>query len=349
MRKGIYRDNKTGKWYIHTTIKGKTYTKRGYETRRQADIDYDRAIKEWTKNKGLLNDSSMLLEDLCDNYFSYRSINMSLGTLHKDKSQQKKLLAIFGNIPISCVYNFSSVRDFSTKLKNDYRLLAYYKSLMTFAFDRQLIEKDYSSLIVLPKTKVKKANELKVIPPNVKQAFLDALKGNDEYFIMFTLFAYLGCRLSEFLGICYDCVDLENKKITIKRQLLTNGQLTDVLKTSNSYRTIPLNEDISSKILNKYGKKIAKYVKNKPESSKGFEHLRLFMISHTSFKRILKRYLPDYSSHCFRHTRASELGSKCENIGDVIFCAKWLGHSPSMFLNTYCHNISNKIDNKFLV
>jgi transcriptional regulator with XRE-family HTH domain len=57
----------------------------------------------------------------------------------------------------------------------------------------------------------------------------------------------------------------------------------------------------------------------------------------------------DYSSHCFRHTRASELGSKCENIGDVIFCAKWLGHSPSMFLNTYCHNISNKIDNKFLV
>lgn len=348
MNKGIYQDKKTGKWYIHTTIKGKTFTKRGYNSKREADVDFDRAVNEWARDKGIDNKQTYLLKDLCDHYYSFRAVNMSQGTLHKDKSQEHKLLTKLGNIPVNLAFSFSVVRDFSTNLNKDYRLLAYYKSLMTFAYDRLLIDKDYSSLIVLPKSQVKKPNELKVIPPNTKQAFLEALKGNDEYFIMFTLFAYLGCRLSEFLGICYDCVDLERKEITIKKQLLTNGRLTEVLKTSNSYRTIPLNEEISSKILNKYGKKMAKCVKNQPESSKSFEHSRLFTISHTSFKRILKKYLPDYSSHCFRHTRASELGSKCENIGDVIFCAKWLGHSPSMFLNTYCHNISDKIDKKFL-
>ena len=333
MRKGIYLDKKTGKWFIHTTIKGKTCTIRGYDTKRLADVDYDRAVKEWATNKGLLDDNSIMLADLCHQYYTYRCINMSVGTLHKDKSQETKLLGIFGNIPIKSVYNLENVRNFNTKLKNNYRLLSYYKSLMTFAYDRQLIDKDYSSLIILPKTKHIKSNDLKVIPPNVKQAFLEALKPNNDYFIMFTLFAYLGVRLSEFLGICADCVDLDNKKITIKRQLLTNGKLTERLKTDNSYRVIPLNDDCVKLLRGKCRKNT----------------LRVFPLSHTSFKRILKKYLPDYSSHCFRHTRASELGSKCENLSDVIFCSKWLGHSPSMFLNTYCHNITDKIDKKFLV
>lgn len=334
MRRGIYQDNK-GKWYIHTTIKGKTCTIRGYDTKRQADIDYDRAVKEWAVKRGLYSNSATLLKDLCDQYYSFRQVNMSQGTLHKDKSQETKLLSSFGNIPLFSAFNLCFVQDFCTKYKNDYRLLAYYKSLMTFAYERQLIEKDYSSLIVLPKSKkTKPSGELKIIPPNVKQAFLDALRDNDEYFIMFTLFAYLGVRLSEFLGICYDCVDLDRKEITIKRQLLTNGQLTDVLKTSNSYRIIPLSDDICNLIRGKVGE--------------NGEKNRVFLISHTSFKRVLHKYLPDYSSHCFRHTRASELGSKCTNLGDVLFCAKWLGHSPSMFLNTYCHNLDCNVKDKFL-
>lgn len=348
MRRGIYQDNK-GKWYIHTTIKGKTCTIRGYDTKRQADIDYDRAVKEWAIKRDLYSNSTTLLKDLCDQYYSFRQVNMSQGTLHKDKSQETKLLSSFGNIPLFSAFNLCFVQDFCTKYKNDYRMLAYYKSLMTFAYERQLIEKDYSSLIVLPKSKkTKPSGELKIIPPNVKQAFLDALKDNDEYFIMFTLFAYLGVRLSEFLGICYDCVDLDRKEITIKRQLLTNGQLTDVLKTSNSYRIIPLSDEITSKILNKWKSFTPVMEKNYTISSKTLEHLRLFKISHTTFKRILKKYLPDYSSHCFRHTRASELGSKCTNLGDVLFCAKWLGHSPSMFLNTYCHNLDCNVKDKFL-
>lgn len=349
MNKGIYQDKKTGRWFIHTTIKGKTCTIRGYETKRQADLDYDRAIAEWSQKRGIFNkQDNYLLEDLCEAYRQFREVNMSQGTLHKDESQRRKLLKALGNIPVCLAFNFENVNETCKNWKNNYRILNYFKNLMTFAYNRQLIEKDYSYLIVLPKTNIKKTNELKVIPPQTKQAFLDALKDNDEYFIMFTLFAYLGCRLSEFLGICYDCVDLANKKITIKRQLLTNGTLTDTLKTSASYRTIPLSDDISSKLLNKCRTYTAETEKNHGISSKTFEHLRLFNISHTSFKRILHKYLPDYSSHCFRHTRASELGSKCENIGDVILCSKWLGHSPSMFLNTYCHNITNKIDKKFL-
>jgi len=333
MNKGIYQDRKTGKWYIHTTIKGKTCTIRGYDSKKQADNDYDKAIKEWSIKHNLYLSQSILLKDLCNNYFENRKVNMSQGTLHKDKSQERKLLATFGNAPITLAFNYESVQKFYTEYKNDYRFLNYYKSLMSFAYDRQLIDKDYSSLIVLPKTKRKANTELKIIPPKVKQAFLDTIKNNNEYFIMFTLFAYLGCRLSEFLGICYDCVDLERKQITIKRQLLTNGKLTDVLKTSNSYRIIPLNDEC------------VKLLRHKCKKITG----RVFPISHTSFKRVLKKYLPDYSSHSFRHTRASELGAKCSNLGDVLFCASWLGHSPSMFLNTYCHNLDNNVKDKFLL
>ena len=57
--------------------------------------------------------------------------------------------------------------------------------------------------------------------------------------------------------------------------------------------------------------------------------------------------IPHYSSHEYRHTRATNMASKCETMSDVITCAKMLGHSTSMFLNTYCHSM-NENEEKFL-
>ena len=171
MRKGIYQDKKTGKWFIHTKVKGKNCCIRGYESKREADIDFDRAVREWATKKGLYNNSTtMLLNELCELYYGFRQVNMSQGTLHKDKSQQNKLLDTLGNIPVNLVFNFENVRVFYTNQKNNYRLLHYFKSLMTFAYDRQLITKDFSSLIVLPKTPKRHSNELKLIPQETKQA-----------------------------------------------------------------------------------------------------------------------------------------------------------------------------------
>lgn len=150
---------------------------------------------------------------------------------------------------------------------------------------------------------------------------------------MFSLFVYCGARISEFLGILVKNIDLVNNKIIISTQLETTGNITTTLKTKGSYRDIPLNKNASA-LLNEY---IKKY---KPKE-------RLFKISHTSFKRKLKMYedmagISNYASHEFRHTRATQLASVCENMSDVVMCAKFLGHSTSIFLDTYCNHLDAK-------
>ena len=151
---------------------------------------------------------------------------------------------------------------------------------------------------------------------------------------MFALFVALGARISEFLGICYDCVDFENSKITIKRQLLTNGELSDQLKTKQSYRVIPVS------------------VENIQLCRKTYTE-RLFNVSHTTFKRKLKEYekkagIPLYASHEFRHTKAFNMAKKCTNISEVVYCAKIMGHNVSMFLDTYCSHLDSNLESKFL-
>lgn len=337
---------KNGTWYISTKVHGKQCTIRGFESKRQALICYDSEIDKWKREHGFFV-NGITLQDLCNDYYNYRKVNMSVGTLGKDKMHERKLIAYFGNALISSAFNKFAITKFYNDNKDNYRLLNYTKCLMRFAYERQVIDNDTyvvcNAIIILPKEKTNKVEKLKVIPPNHLKAFLDTFNDQPLYLSMFTLFAYLGVRISELLGICWDCVDLENKTITIKRQLLTNGTLTETLKTNNSYRIIPIN----FKIINTIS------VYNLKKCQKKDPFLRLYPISHTSFKRILKEHeklagIPLYSSHCFRHTKASEMASKCENIGDVVFCAKWLGHTTSMFLNTYCHDLNKGQMEKFL-
>ena len=321
----IYKD-KNGKWYISTKVKGKQCTIRGFESKRQAIVCYDDEINKWKKKHGFVVEG-ITLQDLCDNYFLYRQA--SVGTINKEKGYARQLVAYFNDI----MFNSYTLSNFYQAHKNNYPLIHFARSLIKFAYDRQKISSNdcslFNSILVIPKVNKHKPVEDKVIPPNHKQAFLATFKEGDMYFTMFTLFAYLGVRLSELLGICRDCVDLQNKKIIIKRQLLTTGELSTTLKTSNSYRNIPLTDEISKTVQN-----YCTVLKTR----------RLFPISHTTFKRILRQHelmagIPLYSSHCFRHTRASELASVITSFGEAVSCAKMLGHSTSMFIDTYCHSL----------
>ena len=127
-----------------------------------------------------------------------------------------------------------------------------------------------------------------------------------------------------------------DNKINVRRQLLTTGKITTTLKTKNSFRSVPLNENLKTVLKN--------YTVLKNE--------RVFPYSHTDFKRKLKRYeqeahIPTYSCHEFRHSFCTNLARKCTNISDVTFCATIAGHTTSMFLNTYCKSLDEELEKKF--
>ena len=355
MRSGIYKSN-DGKWYISTKIKidGKfhTCTIRGFNSKKEADDNYDYEIDKWKRQHHFYENNDSY-ESAKQDYLEYKGKQVRQESLRKDKTQFSSywdrvfdcqpLTSVFDTKRLKTIYDILCSKDeFSENKKS--RLVRTFLDFAYFCYlTKRISHEIYEDIkIIFIPIKVPKnaQNEKRVIPNEDMFKLFEVIDHTNKDYVMFKLFAYLGVRISEFLGICIDCVDLTNNKIKIKRQLLTNGKLTTTLKTSNSYREIPLSDEIAN--LTRV------YIE-----SNNLKEGRLFRGSHTDFKRKLKNYekeanIPQYASHEFRHTKATQLGSKCQNIADVIFCAKWLGHSTSMMLNTYCHLGENDIAKKFI-
>ena len=332
MIKGIYKDNK-GKWYIHTTIKGKSVTIRGFASRKEAVENYEYEISKWKKEHGYFN-SDNEYEKVLQDYYLYRSRQITEQSVNKIKTSFRSYWSVrFSGNTIAQVFDVARCKILYDLLINDsklnqrkkYNLVRDYLDFANYCYLQKLIsEETYKEIKInfLPiKYQKNKDVDKRVATANEISAFLSAIKSNHEDLVMFTVFVRLGVRISELLGICVDCIDFETQRITIKRQLLTNGTLTDRLKTKQSYRTIPYSDEVAE-LLAMYKGKTG----------------RLFNVSHTTFKRKLALYekksrIPNYSSHEIgRHTRAYMLAQRCENMSDVVYCAKIMGHSVSMFL-----------------
>lgn len=356
MRNGIYK-SKDGKWYISTKIKvdGKyrSCTIRGFSSKKEANDRYDIEIANWKRSHHFYSNSNSY-ESAKNDYLEYKGKQVRQESLRKDKVQFSSYWdIIFANQTLTMVFDTKRLRLIYDTLCSNQELSANKKARLIGTFNdfsrfchltKRITNEIYEDIkIIFIPIKVPRnaQNEKRVIPQDDLFKLFEAIDHTHKDYVMFKLFVYLGARISEFLGLCVDCFDEPNKKIKIKRQLLTNGKLTTTLKTSTSYREIPLSDEIASLV--------SVYIINN-----NLKEGRLFRGSHTDFKRKLKQYeekanIPLYASHEFRHTKATQLGSKCENIADVIFCAKWLGHSTSMMLNTYCHLGENDIAKKFIV
>lgn len=352
MRNGIYLDKKTNKWYISTKINNKQCTIRGFNSKKEANEKYDYEIANWKRQHSFF-ESGLTYENLKNEFLYYRGLEISQESLRKDKTQFSSFWdnIFVGNVATT-IFDIKRLEIIYKNLVSDETLnnrkkQAITKTFKDFAFfcyqHRYITTEIYQSIdITFRPFKISRivSKEKRVIPQNEIKAFLGAININHKDLPMFTLFVCLGARISEFLGILVNCYDRENRKIEIKRQLLTNGKLTDQLKTSNSYRKVLISKETAN-LLNEY-----------IDNNSLKDDDRLFKISHIEFKRRLRKYedmagIPHYSSHEYRHTRATNMASKCETMSDVITCAKMLGHSTSMFLNTYCHSM-NENEEKFL-
>ena len=354
MNKGIYLDKKTNKWYINTKVKVgnsfRTCTIRGYNSKKEADNDYLCAIEEWKKQHNFC-ETSDIFESVVDEFLNYRKQKITNETLKKDKTYLSYFSPIFKNQPLSQIFNIHRLKVIYYDLVNSdlndmkkYRIITIFNEFSEFCFLQKYINNEmYQDIKVLwQPTKVNRHIESskRYIPENHIKALLSAIPSDNKDLVIFSLFVYLGARIGEFLGICIDSVDMENNKITIKRQLLTNGNLTEQLKTSTSYRTIPITTELTDLL--------REYIINN-----NLKQGRLFKLSHTDFRRKLRHYeekanIPLYATHEFRHTKATNLARKCVNISEIVYCAKILGHTPSMFMNTYCKSLNDELEKKFL-
>lgn len=371
MRKGIYKDKKSNTWYIHTSIKGKTCTIRGFNSKSEADENYNVAIEKWKKKHNIVINNDEYSKVL-NEYLLYRSKIVRKASLNKDITQFKYYSIIFNENNLKQIYNELRLKViYNDILENNkftsqkkMRLVLAFREFSKFCYLSQYISQDTYNMVLMVFLPIKENKQdrqsKRFIPISHFKALLSEInKVNDNLFklAIFVLYS-CGLRISELLGLYDEDIDLDNKKVIIKRQLQTNGEITTTLKTSNSYRQVPMTNELydyfknNEQIQQENRKKCRKSTKIAKISSNDFEQKRVFPYSHTQFKRKLKNYearanIPLYSCHEFRHTCCFELAKKCENMSDVIYCAKVLGHSPSVFFNTYANHLNSDLDKKF--
>lgn len=118
------------------------------------------------------------------------------------------------------------------------------------------IQKNYCKMVTLPKDNSTK--EIKVLTPSQQKLFIEAIKGHNLE-ILFLVALGTGLRLGELLGLKWSDIDFTNGTLTVNRTLQRVTEISrdgnreskvieQFPKTKNSIRTIPIPQNILSKL-----------------------------------------------------------------------------------------------------
>ena len=185
-----------------------------------------------------------------------------------------------------------------------------------------------------------------------------AFKG-DRLELVVHIAAYYGMRRSEVLGLKWDCIDFDRKKITIRRKLIYRmGEHGDELvvdedlKTKSSVRTLPLIPHIEAMLKERFF--LEQYYSNLLKDE--FDHTFDGFVCRDSFGKIIT---PNYTSQHFqiviannnlRYIRFHDLRHSCASLllaNGIPMKAiqEWLGHSTfNITADFYSHlEYSSKI------
>lgn len=194
----------------------------------------------------------------------------------------------------------------------------------------------------------------KAITRKQERAFLEFVK-NDKYYCKYYEGIYIlfktGLRISEFVGLTVNDIDLQNRKLTINHQLQRTRKMDYIIenpKTECGVRTIPLSDDVYEcfvKIIHQRPKlerepNIGGYCgflyldKNgKPMVAMHWEHF--FKHIWQKYNSIYREQLPLITPHVCRHTYCSNMAKSGMNPKTLQYL---MGHSDiGVTLNTYTH------------
>lgn len=215
------------------------------------------------------------------------------------------------------------------------------KSALDFAVRMNLIPFNPADRILLPKEEKYNASYYTV--EQLEKLFEVCLGTPIESAVYIA--AHYGLRRSEVIGLKWDCIDFEEKTISIKEVRVKIGKKVVVKKpkSESSQRTLPLMEKIEDYfLLLKKQQKKNKLLYGKDYVNSGLvccwpdgSPMKTEYLNH-KFKDILaKNGLPHIRFHDLRHSTASYLIKHGVSLKEI---QVWLGHSTlNITANTYTH------------
>lgn len=191
---------------------------------------------------------------------------------------------------------------------------------------------------------------------------LENLAKGSPYKNLLSVALRTGMRREELLALTYDCIDFEDRSVTIKRALIyTKGNGFEFKTTKNKKRRVI---EITSFVIDAIKNEMAIQQKYRERLKKNFIETGLIFtnsdgtnlhpdqISSWFPKFCMECGVTRLTFHCLRHTHASHLLASGE---DISYVSKRLGHSSiQVTYNTYFHFIPHekrealqKLDERF--
>ncbi|AEN91942.1 Lambda integrase-like protein(Phage) [Priestia megaterium WSH-002] len=338
------------------TGKRKTTTRRGFKTKKEAQIAAGKLEQELLSGTSLTN-STITFNETFAQWFSNHSKTIKPSTKKSIESKFKKhILPRFGKLKINeitrpyCQQMINEIAE-SIKSVNDIKIQA--NQVFKYAVKMDIIQKNPLEYVSIPKqqrdliNEDTHENERNYWKKDEVKRFLSITKEQLSLrdHTLFHLLIYTGARKGELLALKWDDINFETGSIRLTKTLFHNeGKfIFQTSKTRESKRLISLDtktlsllkkwrvEQIQANLANKGSTKESKIVFTRDDGSP----MRLAYLN-DKLGALIKRYkLHEVTIHGLRHTHASLLFEAGASIKEV---QERLGHSDiQMTMNIYTH------------
>lgn len=332
----IIRQRENGKWqaiisYKDKKGKWKQKSKGGFDKRKDANLWAKEKCFELQKleKSGVLG-NEYTLEEIFELYLA-RMSKSNNGNSEISKELYRNQISIFSDfmkrdinsIKSIELFNFIEEKRQSTGYKYNVNI-SFLSTLFNFAIKRvKACEHNPCDLLYYDKSD--DDSRTKFITEDLYQDILQSAKKN-KLKLLIQLLYETGLRISEALGLCTQNVFY--KSIKIEKQFLRDKRiLTDELKTKNSYRTVPISEDLYKKL---------------KRANFDIQGRIFYDVSYNTVYYHLNKY--GTSPHCFRHTRATILvGSGI----DLTIVAYVIGDDINTIMRRYVETNEDNMENQF--
>ncbi|MEM5008357.1 site-specific integrase [Priestia megaterium] len=338
------------------TGKRKTTTRRGFKTKKEAQVAANKLEQELISGTTIDN-LNLTFGDVFNQWFSNHSKTIKQSTKKSIESKFKKhILPRFGKLKINEItrpYCQQMINEISQNITsvNDIKIQA--NQVFKYALKMDIIQKNPLEHVSIPKQQKdlinedNYENERNYWKKNEVKQFLvvtkEELSLRDH--VLFHLLIYTGARKGELLALKWDDINFETGFIRLTKTLFhDNGEfIFQTSKTKESRRLISLDTKTLS-LLKKW--RIEQIQANLANSNNRFKDeivftrdngspMRLAYLNDKLSSLIKKHKLHRITIHGLRHTHASLLFEAGASIKEV---QERLGHSDiQMTMNIYTH------------
>lgn len=226
--------------------------KRGFLTKKEAQLFYNRKIVEIERN-GFQKQRVDTFKEVYELWLETYKLTVKESSFNRLKLQFKKhVLPAFGEKKIKTIKPIELQQYANQKSEEvqEYRLqLSNISRIFEFAIKQGIITANPIKMITIPKRKANlERKKIKYFTKTELKTLLNDAKENEPFkiYTFLYLMANTGCRKGEILGLQWDCINFEDKTIEV-RQTLARGEnrrlYLEEPKTAHSLRTIPIEDE----------------------------------------------------------------------------------------------------------